>query len=66
MAEGKKIKTRKIKMSLTKAEEKRLDNELEKSDKISLVLLLVILISCFVVGTVLGYFLYRIAIFGSI
>lgn len=66
MAKMKKVKSRKIKMALTKAEEKKLDNDLEKSDNFSVALMLVILISCFVIGIALGYFLYKIAIFGAI
>lgn len=66
MAEVKKVKSRKIKMSLTKAEEKKLDNELERNDNFSVALMLVILISCFAIGITLGYFLYKIAIFGAI
>lgn len=66
MADVKKVKSRKIKMSLTKAEEEKLNNELEKSDNFSLGLMLVILVSCFAIGIALGYVLYRIAIFGTI
>jgi hypothetical protein len=62
----KKSKIKKISMSLSKAEEKRLDNDIEKNDKMSIVVMGAILVLCFVVGISLGYLLYRIAINGSI
>lgn len=63
---NKKIKSKKISMSLTKKEEKDLDNYIEKSDNISIVVIAAILIVCFIVGISLGYILYRISINGSI
>jgi len=61
-----KIRTRKVRMSLTKAEEKKLDNEIERDDNMSIVVMILILVFCFVVGISLGYLLYRIAITGGL
>lgn len=66
MADTKKIKSRKICMSLSKAEEKRLDREIERDDNVSVMLIVVILALCFIVGISLGYVLYRIAINGAL
>lgn len=63
---NKNIKLKKISMSLTKKEENELDNYIEKSDNISIVVIVAILIVCFIVGISLGYILYRIAINGAI
>lgn len=62
----KKIKTRKIKMSISKAEEEKLDKEIAKEDNVSVLVMVIILTLCFVVGISLGYILYRIAITGSV
>ena len=62
----KKVGTRKIRMSLTKAEEKKMDKEMERSDNMSIGVMVLILVICFVVGITLGYFLYRIAINGAL
>lgn len=61
-----KVRTRKIRMSLTKAEEKKIDKEIERSDNMSIVVIVFILAICFVVGIALGYFLYKIAINGAL
>ena len=67
MAKGKeKIKTKKIPMSLSKVEEKKLDKAMEKEEKISITLIIVVLALCFIVGIYLGYILYRIALTGGI
>lgn len=63
---NKNIKLKRISMSLTKKEEKELDNYIEKSDNVSIVVIVAILIVCFIVGISLGYILYRIAINGAI
>lgn len=60
----KKIKTRKIRMTLTKAEEKKIDETIELNDKFSIGFMLVVICLCFIVGIILGYVLYRIAING--
>lgn len=62
----KKFKGKRISMSLSKAEEKRLDNDMEKNDKISIFVIVAILVLCFVVGISLGYLLYRLAMTGAI
>ena len=62
----KKFKGKRISMSLSKAEEKRLDNDMEKNDKMSIFVIVAILVLCFVVGISLGYLLYRIAMTGAI
>lgn len=63
---SKKIKPKKIRMSMTKAEEKKLDKELEMDNNISTAFLLAILVLCFVAGIFLGYVLYKIALFGAV
>lgn len=65
-ASTEKIKTRKIRMSLTKAEEKKMDKVIEQEDNISILVMVFILCVCFVIGISLGYLLYRIAINGAI
>ena len=61
-----KSKGKRISMSLSKAEEKRLDNDMEKNDKMSIFVMIGILVLCFVVGISLGYLLYKIAMTGAI
>ena len=61
----KKVKGKKIKMSLTKAEEKKIDKEVENSDRMSIFVMVVILVVCFVLGISLGYVLYRLALTGG-
>ena len=61
----KKVKGKKIKMSLTKAEEKRIDKEVENSDRMFILVMVVILVICFVLGISLGYVLYRLALTGG-
>ena len=61
----KKVKTRKIKMSFTAKEEEKIDHQMEKEENISIVVMLIILIFCFIIGISLGYMLYRIAINSS-
>lgn len=66
MAGVKKIKTRKIRMSLSNIEEKRLDKVIERDDNFSVGFMIIILALCFIVGISLGYLLYKIAITGRI
>ena len=61
----KKVKGKKIKMSLTKAEEKKIDKEVENSDRMSILVMVIILVVCFVLGISLGYVLYRLALTGG-
>ena len=63
--ENKKVKNKKIRMSFTAKQEARMDKEIENSDNLSVGLMIVILVLCFVVGISLGYVLYRIAINSS-
>lgn len=46
-------------------EEQKLDRELENEDNFSITVMIVILVLCFVVGILLGYVLYRIAMNSS-
>ena len=61
----KKSKLKKIRMSMTKAEEKKLDEGIQKDDNMSIGLIILILVLCFVVGISLGYLLYNIALNGG-
>ena len=58
-------KLKKIRMSMTKAEEKKLDEGIQKDDNMSIGLIILILVLCFVVGISLGYLLYKIALNGG-
>ena len=58
-------KLKKIRMSMTKAEEKKLDEGIQKDDNMSIGLIILILVLCFVVGISLGYLLYNIALNGG-
>lgn len=62
----KKVGSRKIRMSLTKSEERKMDKEIAVSDNMSMGVIVLILAVCFVVGITLGYFLYKIAINGAL
>ena len=61
-----KIRVKRISMSLTKNEEQEIDKAMEKNDKMSIMVIVVILVLCFVVGISLGWILYNIAINGKI
>lgn len=61
-----KIRVKRISMSLTKNEEQEIDKAIEKNDKMSIMVIIVILVLCFVVGISLGWILYNIAINGKI
>ena len=50
---------------MTKAEEKKLDEGIQKDDNMSIGLIILILVLCFVVGISLGYLLYKIALNGG-
>lgn len=60
-----KIKGKKIKEKVIDEKEKVTDNELENEETMSIAVILFILIVCFVIGIVLGYLLYHIAINSS-
>lgn len=60
-----KIKGKKIKEKVIDEREKVTDNELENEETMSIAVILFILIVCFVIGIVLGYLLYHIAINSS-
>ncbi len=60
-----KIKGKKIKKKVIDEKEKVTDNELENEETMSIAVILFILIVCFVIGIVLGYLLYHIAINSS-
>jgi len=67
LVKGKKDGNEKKKhMFMSKKREKELDKKLERMDNISVVVMVVILILCFVVGISLGYLLWKIAINGAI
>ena len=60
-----KIKGKKIKKKVIDEKEKVTDNELENEETMSIAVIIFILIVCFVIGIVLGYLLYHIAINSS-
>ena len=62
--ENRKIKPKKIRMSFSKDEEKKMDEAIARDDNVSIALIVLILAVCFIVGITLGYILYRIAITG--
>ena len=62
----KRIKAKKIRMSMTKAEEKMLDKNLEIENNVSTIFVAVVLVISFVVGISLGYILYKIALTGTV
>lgn len=57
---------KKIKMSLSKSEEQKLDKEARMDDNFSIVMIIIILVLCFIVGITLGFLLYQLAITGGI
>lgn len=61
----KRTKPRKIRMSFTAKEEKIMDKQMEVEDNLSVAVMAIILVLCFVVGISLGYILYKIAIDSS-
>ncbi|MBQ8681495.1 MAG: hypothetical protein IJ509_01105 [Bacilli bacterium] len=63
---SKKVKPKKIRMSFSKAEEQKMDKEFEKEENISIMVIVGVLAVCFIVGIVLGYFLYELALNGGI
>ena len=62
----KKVKSKKIRMSFSKVEEQKMDKAIERDDNMSVMLIVIVLVLCFIVGISLGYLLYRIAINGVI
>lgn len=63
--EKEKIRGKKIKEKVIDEEEKVTDNALETEETMSIAVILLILFLCFIVGVVLGYLLYHIAINSS-
>lgn len=63
--EKEKIRGKKIKKKVIDEEEKVTDNSLETEETMSIAVILLILLLCFIVGVVLGYLLYHIAINSS-
>lgn len=61
----KKVRAKKVRMSMSKTEEKRLEKGMQQDDNMSIGLMVLILVVCFVVGITLGYLLYRIALNGG-
>lgn len=61
----KSLKGKRIKASNLNLEEKKMDKEYEKEDNLSVTMMVLILVACFVVGGILGYMLYRIAMNSS-
>ena len=64
--DNKRVKKKRICMSLSKNEEQRINSVTEKEDKMSIFIILMILVVCFTVGIYLGWLLCRIAIIGSV
>lgn len=64
--DNKRVKGKKICMSLSRNEERRINSVTEKEDKMSIFIIVMILAVCFIVGIYLGWLLYRIAIIGSV
>lgn len=62
----KKLKKKKIRMSMTKAEEIALDKAIDMDNKVSTLFIVVVLVLCFIVGISLGCFLYKIALTGTL
>lgn len=60
-----KIGTRRIRKLGVSREEKKLDREIEGQDNLSIMVMIIILVLCFIVGIMLGYMLYRIAMNSS-
>lgn len=60
------VKNKKIKMSFTSKEEQQIDYQMETDDNVSIALIMIILVFCFIIGISLGYMLYRIAINSSV
>lgn len=50
---------------VSRIKETKVDKELEKTDNFSVVMMIVVIATCFVVGIVLGYILYNLALNSS-
>ena len=61
----KSLKGKKIKAFNVNLEEQKLDRQYEKEDNLPVAMMVLILVSCFVIGGILGYMLYRIALNSS-
>lgn len=55
----------KSKVTSAKIRETKADKEIEQSDNISILMMVVVIIICFIVGIALGYVLYNISISSS-
>lgn len=55
----------KSRVTSAKIRETKADREIEQSDNISVLMMFVVIIICFIVGIVLGYVLYNISITSS-
>lgn len=62
----KKTKKHKVKLSMSKAEEMRLDQMIANDDGILVSIIVIILSLCFLAGIFLGCVLYRIALNGGL
>lgn len=63
---NKKNNCKRICMTLSRNEEKKINDATEHDDKLSIFIIVIILACCFVVGIYLGWLLYNIAINGAI
>ena len=61
----KSLKGKKIKAFNVNLEEQKLDRQYEKEDNLPVAMMVLILVSCFVIGGFIGYMLYRIALNSS-
>lgn len=59
------IGTRRLRGLEINREEQKLDQEIEKEDNLSITVMIIILVLCFIIGISLGYILYRIAMNSS-
>ena len=50
---------------VSRIRETKVDKELEKSDNISVVMMVIVIAACFVIGIALGYILYNLALNSS-
>ena len=62
---NKSLKGKKIKAANVDVEEKKLDQAIEREDNLSVAAMILIIVGCFVVGSIIGYMLYRIAMNSS-
>lgn len=60
-----KVRSRRLNVKDLNQDEVRLDREIENEDNLSITIMILILVLCFVVGIFLGYMLYRLAMNGG-